>query len=423
VTALPTTDTTTGLLWDLTERVPGRPLPGHLYTDPGVHDADLRHVFGRHWFLATTEAEVREPGDFVTIDVDKRSIVVIRDDEGQVRAFHNVCRHRGARVLTEPSGFVGNLTCGYHSWTYGTDGRLLHAPGLTGTDPACLSLRAVAVRAVAGLVYLSLAAVPPTDIDDFAALATPYLEPHGLARAKVAAQVDLEEAGNWKLVMENNRECYHCDGHPELSCSFFPTYGLEAHEVPDRLRPAHDRFVAAEAHLHARSVELGLPDALIEDLVAPDVAHRIAREPLDGAGESFSLTGRAVVRRPLADLGEARLGRLSIHTQPNAWLHVLSDHAVVFQVLPLAVDRTLVRTTWLVNADAVEGVDYDVDELTHVWRETNAQDSAFVALTQAGVADPAYEPGPYTSSEYQVDHFLSWYTAKMLDGLAAGRSA
>lgn len=406
----------------LAARVPGRPLPGSFYTDDDVYAADLRHVFGRHWFLAATEAELPEPGDYVTLDLDARSLIVIRDDDGVVRAFHNVCRHRGARVLTEPSGFVGNLTCGYHSWTYGTDGRLLHAPGLTGTDPACLSLRAINVRVVAGLVFLSLAAVPPTDVDDFAATLTPYLAPHGLARAKVAAQVDLVEAGNWKLVMENNRECYHCDGHPELSCSFFPTYGLQAHEVPDRLRAAHDRFLAAEAALHARSLALGLPDALVEDLVGPDLAHRVAREPLDGAGESFSLTGRAVCRRPLADLGEQRLGRLSVHTQPNAWFHVLSDHAVVFTVLPQAVDRTLVRTTWLVHADAVEGVDYDPAELTHVWRETNAQDSTFVALTQAGVADPAYEPGPYTASEYQVDHFLSWYSVRMLDGLVAARS-
>jgi Rieske 2Fe-2S family protein len=206
----------------LQQRVPGRPLPGHFYTDPGIFEADLEHVFARQWFFAATEAEVPEPGDYVTLDIGRRSVMVIRDDDGVLRAFHNVCRHRGARILTEQAGFVGNLTCAYHSWTYGTDGRLLHAPGLQ-ADPACLALRPVAIRAVAGLVFLCLAAQPPADIEEFAGRLTPYLAPHGLDRAKVAAQVDLEEAGNWKLVMENNRECYHCDGHPELSCSFFPT--------------------------------------------------------------------------------------------------------------------------------------------------------------------------------------------------------
>lgn len=410
----------TELAAELAARVPGRPLPARFYTDPEVHAADLEQIFGRQWFLAATSAELPEPGDYVTIEVGPRSVIVIRDDDERLRAFHNVCRHRGARILTAASGFVGNLVCDYHSWTYGSDGRLLHAPGLPdGTDPACLALRQVAIREIAGLVFLCLAADPPQDIDDFAARVTPYLAPHGLARARVAAQTDLVEDGNWKLVMENNRECYHCDGHPELSCSFFPTYGLTEGEVPDRLRPAHDRYLAAEGHLRARSTELGLPFALVEDLSGPRVAHRIAREPLDGAGESFSLTGRALVGRPLADLGERRLGRLSIHTQPNAWVHVMSDHAVVFTALPLGPARTLVRTTWLVHSDAVEGVDYDVDELTHVWRETNAQDSRFVGLAQAGVGDPAYEPGPYTTSEYQVEAFVRWYVARMLDGLAA----
>lgn len=402
----------------LQSRTPGRPLPGRFYTDPDIFAADLELIFGTQWFFACTEAEVREPGDYVTIDVGTRSVIVIRDDDGTLHAFHNVCRHRGARVLTEPSGFVGNLRCAYHSWTYSPDGRLLHAPGLPeGADPACLGLRRVALTNVSGLVYLCFAADPPADVRDFTARAGDYLAPLHLADAKVAAQVDLVEQGNWKLVMENNRECYHCDGHPELSCSFFPTYGLEADQVPERLRPAHDRFLAAEAQLQSRCDELGLRHTTIEDLVAPHLAHRIAREALDGAGESFSLDGHALVARPLADLGETRLGRLSLHTQPNAWVHVMSDHAVAFTVLPLAPDRTLVRTTWLVHADAREGVDYDPDQLTHVWRETNQQDSAFVAIAQAGVSDPAYEPGPYTTSEYQVDDFLSWYVARMLEGL------
>ena len=409
-----------GLVGGLRSRVPGRPLPGHFYTDPDIFAADLDLIFGRQWFLATSEAEVLAAGDYVTIEIGTRSIIGIRDDDGEVRAFHNVCRHRGSRVLTEPAGFVGNLVCSYHSWTYGTDGALRHAPNLPeGTDTSCLGLRKVAIRVIAGLVYLCLAAEPPTDIDDFAELLTPYLAPHNLATAKVAAQVDIVETGNWKLVMENNRECYHCDGHPELSCSFFPTYGLKDDDVPESLRPAHDRFLLAESDLQMRCAEIGLPEAVLEDLVQPNVGYRIAREALDGAGESFSLSGRVLVTKPLADLGESRLGRLTLHSQPNTWVHVMSDHAVVFNALPLAPDRTLVRTTWLVNADATEGVDYQLDDLTYVWRETNAQDSVFVARTQAGVTDPAYIPGPYTKGEYQVDDFLSWYVSRMLEGFGA----
>jgi Rieske 2Fe-2S family protein len=147
-------------------------------------------------------------------------------------------------------------------------------------------------------------------------------------------------------------------------------------------------------------------------------AFRVQREALDGAGESYTLDGRAASRRLLGDLDTPRLGRLSLHTQPNAWFHVLADHAVTFSVLPLSADRTLVRTTWLVHEDAVEGTDYDVNTLTHVWRETNEQDSVFCARAQLGVSSPGYEPGPYAPSEYQVDAFTTWYVDRVKEYLA-----
>jgi Rieske 2Fe-2S family protein len=390
------------------------------YTSPDIHRADLDLVWGRSWILATTEAELPEPGDFVTVDVGDRSVVVIRDDEEVVRAFHNVCRHRGALLLAEERGSVGNLVCGYHRWTYATDGRLLHAPQVpSGFDRGCFSLRPVATRTMGGLVLVCLADEPPADVDDVVARVAPYLAAHDLASTKVAAREDLVEQGNWKLVMENNRECYHCDGHPELSCSFFPTYGLEPDEVPPRLLPAWERQVVAEADLTTTCERLGLPRACLEEISGRPTGFRVAREALDGAGESFSRDGSAVCRRLLGSFDTPRLGRLSVHLQPNAWLHVMADHAVVFRVLPRDVGTSVVTTTWLVHRDAVEGVDYDVDELTEVWRETNLQDAELVRRTQAGVRSPAYTPGPYNPSEYQVDAFCAWYVERMSEGLGA----
>ena len=99
-------------------RVPGRPLEAPFYTSPAVFDLDVAAVFARTWLFVATEAEVREPGDFVTVDIGPYSVIVLRDDDEEVRALHNVCRHRGARVLTERAGSVGNIVCGYHQWTY-----------------------------------------------------------------------------------------------------------------------------------------------------------------------------------------------------------------------------------------------------------------------------------------------------------------
>jgi Rieske 2Fe-2S family protein len=407
------------LLHLLDSRLPGRSLPGPCYTDPEVHRLELDLVWARQWVFVGSSAEVPEPGDYLTVALGRASVLVLRDDDDQVRAFHNVCRHRGARLVSEARGSVGNLVCGYHHWTYGTDGRLLHAPQLAeGTDTSCLGLRTVHLRDVAGLLFVCLSTEPPADLEDVAAVVTPYLAPHGLDRAKVAAQVDLVERGNWKLVMENNRECYHCDGHPELLSTFFPTWGLADHQVPPRLRPAHERYLAAEADLHRVCDERGLPYPLVEDLVHRPAGFRIQREALDGAGESFSRDGSRLVDRLLGDLDEPRLGRVTYHQQPNLWTHFLADHVVTFSVLPLAPDRTLVRTTWLVHEDAVEGEDYDVENLTAVWRRTNEQDAAFVASTHAGVADPAYEPGPHTEGESQVGAFLSWYAARVREAVA-----
>lgn len=395
-------------------RVPGYPLPSNFYTSDEIYAIDTSVIFGQYWFFAAVEAQIPEAGDYVTIEVGPYSVIVLRDDEEQVAAFHNVCRHRGAKILNEPEGSVGNIVCGYHYWTYGTDGRLLHAPGAAADfNPTCFSLKPVAVRSVAGLIYLCLANEPPADFDVKMAEVAAYLAPHHLAGAKVAAQVDIIEDANWKLVMENNRECYHCEGHPELSSTFFLTYGLTEAEVTPKLRPHHDRYLLAQSELEMICDEAGLPHALIEDLEEPATGLRIMREALDLVGESFSLDGKMLCDRPLADLPTKRLGRCTLHTQPNMWGHTMADHSVLFSAFPISTDKTLVRTTWLVHADAVEGVDYDVDTLTHVWVETNAQDSVFVARAQIGVASPAYEPGPYMPSEYQVDNFVGWYTRRL----------
>jgi Rieske 2Fe-2S family protein len=398
----------------------GFSLESAFYASDEVFTADLRAIFSNQWIFVASVAELPDAGDFLTINIGSSSVIVIRDDEEQVRALHNVCRHRGARILDAEHGSVGNLVCGYHRWTYGTDGTLRHAAATgAGFDKSCFSLKPVAHQVISGLIFICLADEPSQDLASVATLVSPYVDPHQLHRTRVGAQIDLVEEGNWKLVMENNRECYHCDGHPELAHSMFPTYGYAAEDMPVNLKPAYERYLLAEADLEARCEQLGLPYRPIEQLDTRVAGFRVQREALDGKGESFTDSGAAISRKLLADFAEPRLGRLSLHLQPNAWFHFLSDHAVTFAVLPRSPGRTLVRTTWLVHEDAREGVDYDVDELTRVWRETNAQDAAFVARTQLGASSSAYQPGPYMPSEYQVDAFCSWYVDRLTEHLNA----
>ena len=266
---------------------------------------------------------------------------------------------------------------------------------------------------VAGLIFLCLAPEPPADFAAVAEIFAPFVEPHDIPRTKVAFQQEIVEEGNWKLVMENNRECYHCDGHPELACSYFTTWGLEEHEVPEHQIDTWHRSVLADHELRDRCERYGIPWQVYDAPDSREAGIRMGRDALDGDGESFSATGRRLSEKLLGDLPDFRLGDGSLHLQPNSWFHLLADHVITFAAFPMSENRTLVRTTWLVADDAVDGVDYRAEDLTHVWRQTNIQDAGFVGLTQRGVTDPGYVPGPYTPTEHQVEAFVNWYTMRM----------
>ncbi|WP_413336758.1 aromatic ring-hydroxylating oxygenase subunit alpha [Brevibacterium sp. GP-SGM9] len=396
------------------DRRPGYSLESPFYTSPEFYARDVEAIFASTWIFVATVAEVPDSGDYVTIDIGSYSVIVIRDDDGDIRAHHNVCRHRGTRLLGELSGSVGNIVCSYHQWTYTPAGDLIsagvQAPGF---DKTCFSLRSVNVRVIGGLIFICIGD-PPADIDEVAEVIEPYIAPHDIAGSKVAAQVDLIEDSNWKLVMENNRECYHCEaGHPELTCTFFPTYGYTPEEIPKRLMPSYQRYLDAEDQLHANCDRNGIPYALVEDLSGRPTGFRIERAALDGKGESYTMDGSAASAKLLGDLDTFVLGRASLHVQPNMWFHAMGDHVVTFSLVPLAADKTLVRTTWLVAADAEEGVDYDLDNLTTVWIKTNEQDAAFCERGQAGVSSPAYIPGPYAPTEEHLEEFCAWYIERL----------
>jgi Rieske 2Fe-2S family protein len=394
---------------------PGFSLPGAFFSDDALYAAEMEYIFGRHWLFVASEPEIPEGGDYRTFQIGPWPIFLLRRDDGSIGAFHNTCRHRGSRILQQDSGVAGaTLMCPYHRWTYDMTGKVIGC-GATGEIPAAQrSLKSVHVKQLAGLIFVCLADEPPDDFDAMAQRMTPYLAPHGLTRAKVARQVDIIEHGNWKLTIENNRECFHCSGHPELLCSLFDFFGeIDEGRMSAQERAAYARYQSARPELEAIWARAGLPWRCIEELHGRPTAFRTERLVLDGAGESMTPDTRIASRRLLGDLREARLGSLHYHTQPNAWFHFLSDHALTFATLPLERGRTLLRSTWLVHADAEEGRDYDVDKLTRVWNATNAQDAAFIEETQRGVSSPAYLPGPLAAKEYLVQLFHTWYEERL----------
>lgn len=213
--------------------------------------------------------------------------------------------------------------------------------------------------------------------------------------------------------MENNRECYHCaSNHPELTVSLFE-YGFGYQPSPNNIEQVEE-FTRLAAERTAQWESCGLPSKEIERLDELVTGFRTQRLPLDRAGESQTLDGNVASGKLLGDFTRADLGGLSFWTQPNSWHHFMSDHIVVFSVLPLSAEKTLVTTKWLVHKDAREGIDYQLDNLTAVWNATNAQDKALVELSQQGARSSAYQPGPYSPyTEGLVENFCKWYVDRL----------
>lgn len=274
-------------------RTPGHSLETPFYASREFFELDLELIFGRHWIFVAAEAEIPEEGDYVTVEIGGESIIVVRDDDMVVNAFRNVCRHRGARLLDGRCGAVGNIVCPYHQWTYGANGALRFAENQGDDfDKAKFGLRRVHVRAIAGLVFICLAEDAPEDIEDFAAAVTPYLSPFDLRGAKVAHQTSIIEDGNWKLTMENNRECHHCEAnHPELLGAYFPFHRFDESRVPARQKPVFERYQAASAALSAARAAIGFPSAHIRELDTRVTAFMVDHMPLQGVGASYGEGG------------------------------------------------------------------------------------------------------------------------------------
>ncbi len=403
-------ETKLDMLDRLQRRRPGFSLEQPFYTDPDYFKVDMDLIWYRDWLFVGHYCEILKPGSYFTVQVGIYPVVVVRGQDGVIRALHNTCRHRGSRVCTAHKGTAAKLVCPYHQWTYNLDGSLAFARQM-GED-FCkddFGMKPVACESVAGYIFICLAD-EPADFAPFRTLMEPYFAPHDLANAKVAHETTIVEKGNWKLVWENNRECYHCAAnHPEL-CKTFP----EAPTVTGVPSVDSDpEMLAHWAHCEAA----GLPSKFRIDEAGQ---FRATRAPLLRDAVSYTMSGKPAVKRNLCDAVSAdRIGTLMLYHYPTTWNHVLIDHATTFRVIPLSATETAVTTKWLVHKDAVEGVDYTVDELIHVWAMTNDEDRRIVEENAFGIQSPAYEPGPYSPvHEGGVIQFVDWYADFMAPRLA-----
>ncbi|MCB6182094.1 aromatic ring-hydroxylating dioxygenase subunit alpha [Leeia sp. TBRC 13508] len=390
------------------QRQPRQVLSGALYTDPDVYREDLAQIWHKEWIFAGHTFELEKAGQFITLQVGDFPVVIVRGTDGEIRAFHNVCPHRGSKLCNSSSGKSAKLVCPYHKWTFSLEGKLQFAGNMGNEfDPQSHGLKQVHAAIVETYIYVCVAETAP-DFEGFRKALTPFVSPHNLADCKVAFESTIVEKGNWKLVFENNRECYHCEGnHPELLNSFVENLSVAG--VADDSDPELSAF-------WDRCETAGLPSQMV---MSDNGQYRITRIPLSANASSYTMDGKPAVNGRLDKSGVENIGALLYFNYPSTWNHFLGDHALSFRVLPLGPGETMVTTKWLVHKDAVEGVDYDLTRLTEVWIATNDQDRRLVEGTHAGVSSPAYQAGNYSAvAENGPSQFDDWYCNTMKSRIA-----
>ncbi|MBZ5487553.1 aromatic ring-hydroxylating dioxygenase subunit alpha [Halomonas aquamarina] len=385
-------------------------LPQPFYNDARLFTLDMQEIFEKEWLFAGMSCEIPAKGNFMTLEIGDNPIVIVRGGEGQIHAFHNVCRHRGSRLCTTNKGKVAKLVCPYHQWTYELDGRLLFAGSEMGADFDLnqFGLKPVAVRTAGGFMFINLSDNPPA-IDDFLVTLEHYLEPYQMDNVKVAVESSIVEQANWKLVIENNRECYHCNGsHPELLNSLMEFDDTEDPRATDKYK---DLVARKQSDWNGEQVPWQLKRF--------GKRNRVTRTPLLDGVVSMTMDGKPACSKLMGRLTSPDMGSLRILHLPNSWNHFMGDHSIVFRVLPLGPQQTMVTTKWLVHKDAVEGVDYDPENMRRVWDATNDQDRRLAEENQRGINSKAYQPGPYSETyEFGVIDFIDWYAERMLTNLS-----
>jgi Rieske 2Fe-2S family protein len=341
-----------------------RTMPGRNYTSPDVFAREMDRIYLRRWLCAGRIEEIGQPGDFLTRQVGNESVIVTRDGSGALRAFYNVCRHRGTRMCEEARGnFGGSITCPYHAWSYTLEGQLRSAPHMAGLDEfdkKDYPLHTVAVAEWEGFVFINLSSDPEPFAQAWAPMFGRFPR-FDLPALKLHRRIEYDIAANWKLIHQNYSECYHCTGvHPQLVKLTPPTSG------------ENDLF---DGPFLGGFMEITQP------------------------GGSLTVSGR-MCGVPISDVPAAAKQQAWYYSIfPNFLLSLLPEYGLFMTLWPQSPTRTKLVCEWHFHPDTMASGKYDPDDAVDFWDEVNKQDWHVSELSQLGVASKMYTPGPYAPRE------------------------
>jgi len=347
-----------------------RLLPPRVFHDGAIFDFEQVSWFGRDWICVGRAEEAANRGEYFLATVGGENVMVIRGADGELRAFHNVCRHRGSTILEEACGKLVRIQCPYHAWTYDLEGQLQrakHTDDLIAFEPAENSLVPVRCETWQGFVFLSLdpAAEPLVEIlDDLPG----HFERFDFASLRRARRITYEVSANWKAIAENYSECYHCPGiHPQLN----------------RLTPYDmGRNYLTEGPWEGGYMEL--------------VAN----------AETMSTDGHNHGRPPLPGIDGDDLQRIYYYVVwPNLLMSLHPDYLMTHQVWPVEPGRSIVHCDWFFHPDTIGEPGFDPSDAIDFWDLTNRQDWHVCELQQQGTKSRAYTAGRYSNQEDSVHAF------------------
>ena len=370
------------------------------YRNSEIHQLEFQRVLSPQWLYVEHESELPNPGDFLTYEIGEESIIIVRGSDRQLHAFFNVCRHRGSRICLKKSGNTRRFVCPYHAWAYDLEGNLLSARHMADDfDQSQHGLHRCQVEVLEGLVFISLASQGNAEFSQIRHNLLPYLKPHGLTQTKIVHREVYPTHANWKLVVENFRECYHCmSAHPEYT------------QVNDYVR-AGERGSEAYQAMNEQFEEVARSKGRksgMEHFPLPCQPHQVWRLPIQEGYKTLTRDG-SPAGPLLGEFEEYDGAETGSFMGALSYLYVTNDHATTFRFTPKSPDFTEVVVAWLVREDAKVGVDYNLDHLKWMWDVTTIQDTKIINNNQKGVNSSHYSPGPYSEYELATANFTAWY--------------
>jgi glycine betaine catabolism A len=351
-----------------------RTLPGEAYASPALFGWEQRHFFEGSWVCVGRSSELATPGDQRAVRVGSVGVLLVRDDSGALRGFFNACRHRGHELL-EPGGRrnARGIKCPYHSWVYGLAGDCRATPrygGHAGTDPdgfdrADFPLVPARVAEWRGWVFANVSGDAPP-IEEHVGNLDLVVADYRPERLTLGASHEYEVAANWKIVVENYNECYHCSSiHPELCAVTPPDSGRGYPEPPSGV------WVGGPMELREHAVTMSL------------------------TGESLGVPIPTVPQSKRREVGYLVL-------LPDLLISLHPDYVMTHRLVPVAHDRTWIECAWLFPPEAFERPDFSPGYAAEFWDITNREDWQACQSVQRNAASPGFRQGPFSPWEVDV---------------------